>query len=132
MEYDTVPAEAKKLEDHKLYYEVQCVAFGIERVEVAPLEGLACAKEYDEADDYALFESPMPATSVVLHAGEIAVLPPEDAHKPGCIAAVARVHVKKVVLMVSALPGGLLDHGRMKQGAYALMIWKFWPRPRRL
>ena len=35
MEYDTVPAEAKKLEAHKLYYDVQCVASGIERVEVA-------------------------------------------------------------------------------------------------
>ena len=32
MEYDTVPAEAKKLEAHKLYYDVQCVASGIERV----------------------------------------------------------------------------------------------------
>lgn len=102
MEYDTVPAEAKKLEAHKLYYDVQCVASGIERVEVAPVEGLACAKEYDEADDYALFESPMPATSVVLHAGEIAVLPPEDAHKPGCIAEGAPVHVKKVVVKVRA------------------------------
>ena len=51
MEYDTVSAEAKKLEAHKLYYDVQCVASGIERVEVAPLEGLVCAKEYDEADD---------------------------------------------------------------------------------
>ena len=102
MEYDTVPAEAKKLEAHKLYYDVQCVASGIERVEVAPIEGLACAKEYDEADDYALFESPVPATSVVLHAGEIAVLPPEDAHKPGCIAEDAPVHVKKVVVKVRA------------------------------
>ena len=46
MEYDTVPAEAKKLEAHKLYYDVQCVVSGIERVEVAPLEGLVCAKEY--------------------------------------------------------------------------------------
>ena len=95
-------AEAKKLEAHKLYYDVQCVASGIERVEVAPLEGLVCAKEYDEADDYALFESPMPATLVVLHAGEIAVLPPEDAHKPGCIAEDAPVHVKKVVVKVRA------------------------------
>ena len=59
-------------------------------------------EEYDEADDYALFESPMPATSVVLHAGEIAVLPPEDAHKPGCIAEDAPVHVKKVVVKVRA------------------------------
>ena len=56
----------------------------------------------DEADDYALFESPVPATSVVLHAGEIAVLPPEDAHKPGCIAEEAPVHVKKVVVKVRA------------------------------
>lgn len=102
MEYDTVPAEEKKLEAHKLYYDVQCVASGIERVEVAPLEGLVRAKEYDEADDYALFESPVPATSVVLHAGEIAVLPPEDAHKPGCIAEDAPVHVKKVVVKVRA------------------------------
>ncbi|WP_297156350.1 YhcH/YjgK/YiaL family protein [uncultured Ellagibacter sp.] len=102
MEYDTVPAEEKKLEAHKRYYDVQCVACGIERVEVAPVAGLTCAKEYDEADDYALFESPAPATSLVLHAGEIAVLPPEDAHKPGCNASDAPVHVKKVVVKVRA------------------------------
>lgn len=102
MEYDTVPASEKKLEAHKRYYDVQCVVSGAERVGVAPLSGLACAKEYDEADDYALFESPAQATSVVLHAGEVAVLPPEDAHKPGCNAADAPVHVKKVVVKVRA------------------------------
>ena len=102
MEYDTVPAEEKKLEAHKRYYDVQCVACGIERGDVAPVAGLTCAKEYDEADDYALFESPAPATSLVLHAGEIAVLPPEDAHKPGCNASDAPVHVKKVVVKVRA------------------------------
>ena len=102
MEYDTVPASEKKLEAHKRYYDVQCVASGFERVEVAALEGLEVATEYDEADDFALYETPESVTSVVLHAGEIAVLPPEDAHKPGCQAAGEPVHVKKVVVKVRA------------------------------
>lgn len=102
MEYDTVPAEEKKLEAHKRYYDVQCVASGVERVEVASLEGLHAATEYDEADDFALFDTSDTVTSVVLHAGEIAVLAPEDAHKPGCQAEDRAVHVKKVVVKVRA------------------------------
>lgn len=102
MEYDTVAASEKKLEAHKRYYDVQCVASGTERVEVAPLEGLAVATEYDEVDDYTLYETPEVATSVVLRAGDIAVLAPEDAHKPGCQAAGCPVHVRKVVVKVRA------------------------------
>lgn len=102
MEYDTVPSSEKKFEAHKRYYDVQCVASGVERVEVASLEGLVPATEYDEAGDYALFDAADVVTSVVLHAGEIAVLPPEDAHKPGCQAAGKPVHVKKIVVKVRA------------------------------
>ena len=102
MEYDTLPGSEKKFEAHKRYYDVQCVASGFERVEVAPVEGLKASTEYDDADDYALYETSETVTSVVLHAGEIAVLPPEDAHKPGCQAEGEPVHVKKVVVKVRA------------------------------
>lgn len=100
-EYDTVPADLKQMEAHRRYYDVQYVVEGEELLQHAPLEGLAPAGEFDEADDFGLFFTPKAPSSVVLRAGDVAVLAPEDAHKPGCSTG-APARVRKVVVKVLA------------------------------
>ena len=83
-EYTTTPAAEKDMEAHRLYYDVQYVVSGEEVLQYAQLEGLKATTGFDVVNDYALYEAPQPCTSVVLRAGDMAVLAPEDAHKPGC------------------------------------------------
>lgn len=100
-EYDTVPAAEKDMEAHRRYFDVQFVVAGEEVMEYAPLEGLAEAQPFDEDADFGLYVAPERPSSVVLRAGDVAVLAPEDAHKPGC-ALDAPGRVRKIVVKVLA------------------------------
>ena len=101
LEYDTVPAAEKELEAHHDYYDVQYVASGEEMLQYATANGLATVQAYDAVDDYCLLKTPEPVTSIALHAGELAIFAPEDAHKPGCTLIVP-THVRKIVVKVRA------------------------------
>lgn len=101
LEYDTVPAAEKELEAHHDYYDVQYVASGEEMLQYATADGLATVQAYDAVDDYCLFKTPEPVTSIALHAGELAIFAPEDAHKPGCTL-IEPTHVRKIVVKVRA------------------------------
>lgn len=98
-EYDTVPASEKQMEAHRRYYDVQFVATGEEVMEYAPLAGLEEAQPFDEDADFGLYVAPARPSSVVLRAGDVAVLAPEDAHKPGCALGEPQ-HVRKIVVKV--------------------------------
>ena len=100
-EYDTVPAEEKQLEAHRRYYDVQFVVSGEEVMQYAPLEGLAKVQPFDEDADFGLYCTPERPSSIVLRAGDVAVLAPEDAHKPGC-AVGEPGRVRKIVVKVRA------------------------------
>ena len=100
-EYDTVPAAEKDMEAHRRYFDVQFVVAGEEVMEYAPLEGLAEAQPFDEDADFGLYVAPERPSSVLLRAGDVAVLAPEDAHKPGC-ALDAPGRVRKIVVKVLA------------------------------
>lgn len=56
---------------------------------------------YDEHDDFCLLKTPEPVSSIALHAGELAIFAPEDAHKPGCTLS-EPAHVRKIVVKVRA------------------------------
>lgn len=101
LEYDTVPAGEKELEAHRDYYDVQFVFSGEELLQYTPCAGLQTVQEYDESDDYCLLKTPEPVTSIALHAGQLAVFAPEDAHKPGC-SLNGSAHVRKIVVKVRA------------------------------
>lgn len=101
LEYDTVPTTEKELEAHRDYYDVQFVVSGEELLQYAPCDGLATVQPYDAKDDYCLLKTPEPVTSIALHASELAVFAPEDAHKPGCTLNES-THVRKVVVKVRA------------------------------
>lgn len=98
-EYDTVPADSKDMEAHRNYYDVQFVVSGEEALYYAPLEGLTATQPFDEDADFGAYAAPETSTCVVLHAGELAVLAPEDAHKPGCVLG-EPCHVRKIVVKV--------------------------------
>lgn len=100
-EYDTVPAGQKQMEAHRCYYDVQFVVEGEELLQYAPLEGLEPVGAFDEATDFGFFATPETPSNIVLSAGDLAVLAPEDAHKPGC-AVGAPGHVRKIVVKVRA------------------------------
>lgn len=83
-EYVSVPASQKQMEAHRRYYDVQYVVSGEELMEVASLETLVAVDSFDEEADFGLYETPETPSVIVLRAGDLAVVAPEDAHKPGC------------------------------------------------
>ena len=90
------------MEAHRGYYDVQFVVSGQELLQYAQLDGLAECQPFDEENDFGLYEAPKECTDVVLHAGDLAVLAPEDAHKPGCALGSEPCHVRKIVVKVRA------------------------------
>ena len=97
--YDTGPATEKRFEAHRRHIDVQYVAEGEERILHAPLDGLAVETPYDEAADIVFFADPKASSSLLLRAGGVAILHPDDAHKPGCMAG-GRTRIRKVVVKV--------------------------------
>lgn len=101
-EYTTVPADEKLFEAHRAYYDVQFVVSGEELLQYVPLEGARATQPFDEASDFCLYEATREPGSIALHAGELAVLAPEDAHKPGCTLSGENKPVRKIVVKVRA------------------------------
>lgn len=100
--YDTVPSASKHLEAHRRYYDIQFVASGEEVLQVAPLAGLPAVQPFDDEADFGLYETPAATTDVVLRAGDMAVVGPDEAHKPGCMLGTAPAPVRKIVVKVLA------------------------------
>ena len=99
MEYNTAPAAEKNMEAHKNYYDVQFVASGEEVLQYAPLESVEEAAPFDAEADFGMYGTPQNLSTIYLSAGDMVVVAPEDAHKPGCTAE-AQSHVRKVVVKV--------------------------------
>lgn len=97
--YDTAPAAGKRFEAHRRHLDLQFVAAGRERILHHPAAGLEVETPYDAASDVLFFRDPPASTSLLLGAGDFAVLFPGDAHKPGCMAG-GREPVTKVVVKV--------------------------------
>jgi YhcH/YjgK/YiaL family protein len=100
MDVTTVPAASKDFEAHRRYFDVQFVVDGEEEFQVAPLEGLTCTSAYDGKGDCALYAAPSHFTRVVLRSGDMAVVGPEEAHRPAC-SLDAPVTERKVVVKVA-------------------------------
>ncbi len=101
-EYDTVAVSEKQFEAHRRYYDVQFVVSGEEAVFYVPLENACPAGSFDVDADFGLYDADGMASEIALHAGELAVLAPEDAHKPGCSLGEGSNHVRKIVVKVLA------------------------------
>ncbi len=101
-EYTTVAADEKLFEAHRAYYDVQFVVSGEELLQYVPLESARATQPFDEASDFCLYEATCEPSGIALHAGELAVLAPEDAHKPGCALSGEGMPVRKIVVKVRA------------------------------
>jgi len=100
--YETkIPQATVPLEGHHKYIDIQFIIEGTEKIFWAAASGLTPTIPYDDAKD--IWFSPAPpenATAVVLTAGQLAVLFPEDAHAPThCVD--APVRVRKILMKVS-------------------------------
>jgi biofilm protein TabA len=98
--YETSAGEPR-FEVHRRYIDIQYIAAGVEVIGWAPVDAMLVAEPYDPAKD-AAFGSVPPGklTSVLLGAGQLAVLYPADAHAPK-LAAGAPAAVKKIVVKVA-------------------------------
>lgn len=98
-EYTTMPADTCRYESHNEYFDIQYVAEGEEQFGYAKRDGLAEEAPYNEADDIVFFKEPVQGGTVLLKAGDCAVVAPEDAHKPRCQAGTP-CKVRKIVVKV--------------------------------
>lgn len=98
-EYTTFPADQGLFETHEKYFDIQYVVSGKEQFGVCKREGLKL-KEHRIENDLLLYEEPELSGTVLMEAGDLIVVAPEDAHKPRCLAGEA-CEVKKVVIKVA-------------------------------
>lgn len=98
-EYTTMPWEECAFEAHDQYFDIQYVVSGKEMFGYVKREGLKEAAPYDAEKDLVFFEEPDCSGQILLEAGDLAIVPPEDAHKPRCIARES-CKVKKIVVKV--------------------------------
>lgn len=87
-------------EAHRRYIDIQYIASGIEKIEVADYSCCTTLKEYDESNDIEFLLCNKNTSSVALNEGEFMILFPHDAHKPSLIYE-RKIPVKKIVLKIA-------------------------------
>ncbi len=98
--YETIAPAEPKFEAHRKYIDLQFLAEGAEVIGWAPLEKMRIAEVYDAEKDACFGAVPAGAwTPLLLGAGQLAVLYPEDAHAPR-LAAGGTGRVTKIVVKV--------------------------------
>ena len=95
--YETHLPEECRWEAHYKYTDIQYVVEGSERMGWKTLDGVVKTEDCPEDDVY-LFESD--GDHFVLHAGQVAVFTPQDAHRPG-LAVDGPAPIKKIVVKVA-------------------------------
>jgi biofilm protein TabA len=97
--YQTVPAEQVKFESHEQYVDLQFIVSGQERMGIADRGKLNIVSPYNPAKDVSLYADPPEYGSLVMNAGDLVVLLPEEAHKPKCQCGESQT-VKKIVIKI--------------------------------
>ena len=98
--YMTTLPEADKYENHREWIDVQYVIEGVEEIRVCPREGMEPATEFDVPADYEFCKSPEHYTSLILKAGDFAVLWPDETHSPQLAANGEPAKVRKIIFKV--------------------------------
>ena len=97
--YTTRPLEQCRFEAHYQYLDIQYLAAGVEGFGVCEASGLEVTEDRPE-DDIKFFAGPDIYDLVVLQAGKLVVVPPENAHQPGMAYQGKLSDVVKVVVKV--------------------------------
>lgn len=95
--YQTMPSAQLRFETHEKYFDIQYMVRGEEWLGYVSREKLIVETPYDTKADVTFYQTSAAVGGVYLRAGEYAVLAPEDAHQPRCIARSAMPVVKIVV-----------------------------------
>lgn len=98
-EYTTIQPSEGSFETHEKFFDIQYVVSGKEQFGFCKRDGLV-VKERIEENDLIFYEEPALCGTVLLQAGDLIVVAPEDAHKPRCQAD-GPESVKKVVVKVA-------------------------------
>ncbi len=101
--YQTADPVDKKWETHEKYMDIQYVASGKETIGWLSIGMLEPSTSYNPEKDIRFYHDDGPSTALRLEEGFLALLLPEDIHKPGCIAE-ASEEVIKVVVKVKMVP----------------------------
>lgn len=89
-----------RFETHRRYIDIQLLASGAELIDVRIVDGLTVQDPY--APDIELYRNPEPGSyhSLLMVPGAVAILFPEDAHRPCVAIAGVPIAVHKVVVKV--------------------------------
>ena len=98
-EYETAAPESLKWEAHRKYLDIQCVLKGREKLGIAALDSMLDAEEYLEEKDCLFSQTVKDCSYINMEEGNFAILFPQDAHQPRCIAD-EKSKVLKVVVKV--------------------------------
>ncbi len=81
----TENASLRKFESHRVYADIHYCIKGTEKIEMTlGLDGMSRIGEYNDDDDFEVFETPNEKFSIVLTEGEFLVVYPNQGHKPLC------------------------------------------------
>lgn len=98
--YTTMTVEECAFESHLKYFDVQYVVEGEECFGYEPVKNLTPSMDYDAERDLIFYNEPDDAGSVILKAGDFAIVPPEDGHAPRRMTKNGPCPVKKIVVKV--------------------------------
>ena len=83
--YATRAPEASRFEVHQKYIDLQYLVSGQETIGFCPsVEGLSLIEPYNPQRDIAFYAAPASYTRLEMHAGQVAILRPGQAHMPNC------------------------------------------------
>ncbi len=99
-EYDTKAPESALFEAHDKFFDIQYVVSGREMIGIANRDALEIEKPYNPEKDIVFYKEPAASGCVLVNAGELVVLAPEDAHKPCLNVAGQTGQVKKLVIKI--------------------------------
>lgn len=100
-EYQSKQPSAAKWEAHRRYVDIQIILAGEERMDVAPIDTMTPANDYDAATDNIFYQPPDDAQLLRVSAGQFTVFQPHDVHAPS-LALDEPTTVRKVVFKVRA------------------------------
>jgi len=98
--YDSKPASDCFFESHRDYIDVQFILEGEEVIRVAHRENLTIEMPYDASMDLIKYHDTTDYSEITLHAGDIAIFYPDDAHMP-CVQVGTPTKVVKSVVKVA-------------------------------
>jgi YhcH/YjgK/YiaL family protein len=93
--YETKPKEKSLWEAHRRYIDVQYIVEGSELMGYSNISDMKVSKEYDDNEDYLLFEGS--GDYLTAKPGTFIIFTPEDAHMPGSAITDPKPVIKAVV-----------------------------------